>query len=218
MFKFITADDKQWAIFEKDNATLNKSKHIDFVRKDANYLEKIIGSIDKFENAIDCGACYGFWTYLLQPYFKKIYAFELVHYHRMCLLRNMALFNIRNFELFPFGLGDKKAKCLVGNDQWAIEKFGYAAFNAQVVEEKNGNENLRTLDSFNLKNISFIKIDVEGYELNLLKGAYKTIEKNKPVIFIEKTITNYIDIKNFLYCFDYEIVEEFEKDTLFKSR
>lgn len=218
MFKYISADEKKWAIFESDTATLIKSKNVDFVRKDAKYLEKIISSLNTFENAIDCGACYGFWTYLLHPYFKKVYAFELADIHRQCLVKNMAALNINNFELFPFGLGDKTIKSFVGNDKWAIDKFGYAAFNAKVVEDKNGNENVRTLDSFNLKNISFIKIDVEGYELNLLKGALNTIEKNKPLIFIEKKITNYDDLKNFLYDLNYDIIEEFEKDTLFKSK
>ena len=218
MFKYILADEKNWAIFEKDNATYIKSKKTDFVRKDANYLEKIIFSIKTFNNAIDCGACYGFWTYLLQPYFNKVYAFELVNAHRLCFLKNMSNFNIKNFELFPFGLGHKNFKCLVGNEQGFIDKFGYAAFNAQVVEDKNGQENVRTLDSFNLDNISFIKIDVEGYELNLLKGAQETIEKNKPVIFIEKTITKYDDIKSFLNNYNYDLVEEFEKDALFKVK
>ena len=217
MFKYISADEKKWAIFESDNATLIKSKNVDFVRKDAKYLEKIISSINTFENAIDCGACYGVWTYLLHPYFKKVYAFELAGVHRQCFLKNMSAFNINNFELFPFGLGDKTIKSFVGNDKWAIDKFGYAAFNAKVVEDKNGNENVRTLDSFNLKNISFIKIDVEGYELNLLKGAFNTIEKNKPLIFIEKK-TDYDDLKNFLYGLNYDIIEEFEKDTLFKAK
>tara|TARA_Y100001980_G_C14451214_1_gene235084 strand:+ start:220 stop:876 length:657 start_codon:yes stop_codon:yes gene_type:complete len=218
MFKYILADEKNWAIFEKDNATYIKSKQTDFVRKDANYLEKIISSLNKFENAIDCGACYGFWTYLLQPYFRKIYAFELVNAHRLCFLKNMNNFNIKNFELFPYGLGDKNIKSLVGNEQGFIDKYGYAAFNAQVVEDKNGQEYVRTLDSFNLNNISFIKIDVEGYELNLLKGAEETIEKNKPVIFIEKTITKYDDIKNYLNNYNYDLVEEFEKDALFKVK
>ena len=66
--------------------------------------------------------------------------------------------------------------------------------------------------------MNFIKIDVEGYELNLLKGAQETIEKNKPVIFIEKTITKYDDIKSFLNNYNYDLVEEFEKDALFKVR
>ena len=78
-------------------------------------------------------------------------------------------------------------------------------------------ENVTTLDSFNLKNISFIKIDVEGYELNLLKGAFNTIEKNKPLIFIEKK-KDYDDLKNFLYDLNYDIIEEFEKDILFKAK
>ena len=130
----------------------------------------------------------------------------------------MSALSINNFELFPFGLGDKTIKSFVGNDKWAMDKFGYAAFNAKVVEDKNGNENVTTLDTFNLKNISFIKIDVEGYEINLLKGALKTIEKNKPVIFIEKTKTKYDDIKSFLNNYNYDLVEEFEKDALFKVR
>ena len=126
----------------------------------------------------------------------------------------MESFDIKNFELFRFGLGDKAINCFVGNDTWAIEKFGYAAFNAKVVKDKNGNEKIRTLDSFNLSNISFIKIDVEGYELNLLKGAYETIKRDKPVIFIEKTLTNNNDLINFLNDLEYDVFKEFEKEIL----
>lgn len=38
---------------------------------------------------------------------------------------------------------------------------------------------------FNSKNIDFIKIDVEGFELEVLKGAIKTIEKHRPTVLIE---------------------------------
>ena len=217
MFKHIIADGKEWTVFEPDKATILKSKQIDFVRKDAKYIEDILSISDTYGNAIDCGACYGFWTYLLQPYFKNIYAFELVNAHRICFLKNMENFHISNYKLFPFGLGNKAINCSVGNNVWAIEKFGYAAFNAHVIEDKNGDEKIRTLDSFNLRNISFIKIDVEGYEINLLKGAYDTIKRDKPVIFIEKTITNDNDLVNFLNDLGYDIFKEFEKDILFKK-
>lgn len=43
----------------------------------------------------------------------------------------------------------------------------------------------RRLDSFNLKP-KLIKIDVQGAELSVLKGAVRTIELNKPELFIEK--------------------------------
>ena len=41
------------------------------------------------------------------------------------------------------------------------------------------------LDAFNLNNVSFIKIDVENMEADVLDGAALTIRRNKPVILIE---------------------------------
>jgi len=37
----------------------------------------------------------------------------------------------------------------------------------------------------NLKNVNCIKIDVEGHELNVLKGTIKTIEKYSPDFIVE---------------------------------
>ena len=44
---------------------------------------------------------------------------------------------------------------------------------------------LRTLDSYDFSNVTFIKIDVEGLELEVLKGAEKTIEQNHPDVMVE---------------------------------
>jgi FkbM family methyltransferase len=74
--------------------------------------------------------------------------------------------------------------------------------------------NTQTLDKFidenNIPKIDLIKIDVEGHEFELLKGAEKTLEKHKPILIIEIEqrhhnfdISIIIDyIKNFNYeCF-----------------
>jgi FkbM family methyltransferase len=42
-----------------------------------------------------------------------------------------------------------------------------------------------TLDSFNLKNVSFIKIDVENFEGDVLDGAINTIRDSYPIIVVE---------------------------------
>lgn len=42
-----------------------------------------------------------------------------------------------------------------------------------------------TIDSYGFNNIGFMKIDVEGYELEVLKGAYETITRCNPIMYIE---------------------------------
>jgi FkbM family methyltransferase len=44
---------------------------------------------------------------------------------------------------------------------------------------------VRTLDSFNFQNVGLMKIDVEGYEEEVLRGADETIARCKPILYIE---------------------------------
>ena len=51
----------------------------------------------------------------------------------------------------------------------------------------NGERNLETerLDDLNLKKVDIVKIDVEGFELDVIHGAFNTLSKFKPKIIIE---------------------------------
>jgi FkbM family methyltransferase len=66
-----------------------------------------------------------------------------------------------------------------------------------------------TLDSFNLSNVTFIKIDTEGEELNILKGMINTIINSKPEMLIEVhngiTINDVLSILPIKY--DFELVK-----------
>ena len=42
-----------------------------------------------------------------------------------------------------------------------------------------------TIDSYEFPDVGFMKIDVEGFELEVLQGATKTIERCKPIMYIE---------------------------------
>ena len=44
---------------------------------------------------------------------------------------------------------------------------------------------VRTLDSFSLDDVTLLKVDVEGHEVELLNGATQTIRRNRPVVLIE---------------------------------
>ena len=63
----------------------------------------------------------------------------------------------------------------------------YANEGARFISNYNNYEavEMRRLDSFHLNHISFIKIDTENFEQEVLKGAAETIAKNRPVMLIE---------------------------------
>ena len=49
---------------------------------------------------------------------------------------------------------------------------------------------IATIDSFDFENVTFIKYDIEGYELKALKGSEQTIKKYNPVVVIEQNRGN----------------------------
>ena len=61
----------------------------------------------------------------------------------------------------------------------------FREFNSTVLKQGDGDIQCRTLDSFGLTNLDFIKIDVDGFEVPLLNGARETLSKNNAVINIE---------------------------------
>ncbi len=64
-----------------------------------------------------------------------------------------------------------------------------------------------TLDRqlLNAKRIDFIKIDVEGHEIEVLKGARATIEKFRPALVIEVNVHTEVEISSFLTKYSYEV-------------
>jgi len=44
---------------------------------------------------------------------------------------------------------------------------------------------LRRLDDYEFRDVSFIKIDVEGHEQRVIRGATETLERERPVILVE---------------------------------
>jgi len=58
-------------------------------------------------------------------------------------------------------------------------------FNSSLLKVKRFQIKIKTLDSFNL-DCDFLKADVQGNEINTMKGAYETIKKSQPIIILER--------------------------------
>ena len=135
-------------------------------------------------NSIDVGAYKGVYTYFISKYSKKVYAFEPNPKSYEILKRTVS----KNVTVLPYALSDKS-----NYDFLKIPKGkkGYSNQGGSIrnvkLDKSFGKLKIKTkkIDDLKLKNIGFIKIDAEGVELKVLKGAEKLIKKYKPTLLIE---------------------------------
>ncbi len=143
-------------------------------------------SESKCRVAIDVGSHIGTWTYFLADKFNFVHCFEPLKIHQDCWKKNVEEYE--NAELYPVALGykEEKVKMFLPNEaSVAAHIEGYGAPTSYTDQIEFNDIKVCSLDSFNFSNVDFIKIDVEGYELNVVKGAKQTILRNKPYILVE---------------------------------
>ena len=125
--------------------------------------------VKSWRSCLDIGSNIGQWTRPMANKFQKVYCFEPNPNFRECFTKNITEDNV---ELFAYGLSDR-------------QHMAQQEFNSNMLEEGDGGIQCRTLDSFGLTDIDFVKIDVDGFEIPLLNGARETLAQNTPVINIE---------------------------------
>lgn len=125
--------------------------------------------VKQWRVCLDIGSNIGQWTRPLAKRFDSVVCFEPNPNFRECFDKNITESNV---TLWPYGLSDR-------------EHTAQQDFNSTVLKEGDGDTECRTLDSFGLTNVDFVKIDVDGFEVPLLHGAKETLTRNNPVINIE---------------------------------
>jgi FkbM family methyltransferase len=127
--------------------------------------------------AVDVGANVGLWARDLCAQFQQVIAFEPIQEFRHCLMENVRASNLR---IEPVALGNRN-----GTTQM-IRVAGNAGHTHVDAASESGSIEIRTLDSFDLEHVDYIKIDCEGYEYEVAEGAKQTILRCKPRICCEQ--------------------------------
>ena len=132
---------------------------------------------------LDIGANIGTWSIPLATHNRKVYSFEPYDSSFYALCGNIFLNQKSNIVPYHIALTDdatKKTKMFLPE---TVNKGGCKLI--ETTEESPHQYTLSTIDSFQFDRVDFIKLDVEGQELNVLKGGFRTITTYKPMIFFE---------------------------------
>ena len=103
------------------------------------------------------------------------------------LCANLALNGLRNVRAWPFACGDETGMLsFAGQNYCALGNFGAVSMSA--AEEGPGRVTapcVRLDDFLGEGAVALIKIDVEGFELAVLRGADETLSHHRPVLYVE---------------------------------
>ena len=170
--------------------------------------KKIIKLIkNKFSKPIivfDVGAHYGetIKLFLDKINIQKIYSFEASPENFKVLKKNISKFQSEKVEIHNYGIGDKISKNYINQTiETSSSTINELNKNSKYYEKKLKILNIKNKDAFyhklpitiltldyfieknNIQNIDLLKIDTEGYELNVIKGLTIYSKKVKLIYF-----------------------------------
>lgn len=133
--------------------------------------------------AIDGGAHIGLWSLHLCLAFDHVVAFEPMPHNFSALEMNLDHYKCTNVKTYNAGLSDHEGLI-------KLVKAGGKSFQYKVPIGSEGDIPMpcHKLDTLDLSNVDLLKLDVEGHELEALRGALETIKRCKPVIVIEEKL------------------------------
>jgi len=162
--------------------------------EDESY-QNLMNLIEPDYNCIDVGTKNGYVSLRMARLAHKgmTLGFEPDPVNYQQSIDNLGLNTTNNLTIHNIGLGDHRAE---------------GRMEVRTVANRGGNRIARGTDggaiaqierlddivkAMNAESVNLIKIDVEGYELNVLRGAVGVLSRNKPVLFIEVDEANLQD-------------------------
>jgi len=178
-----------------DHMMINNRKHMRVVDGKHTYqyhkLEPCMNfmkhAASPFINCVDIGGHVGLWAMWLVNFFNHVHIFEPLKSH---------------YDIIPYNMEKDNYtihKVALGKESGSVSMEVNPTFTGGAHINGEGDIPMITLDSLELEDVNFIKIDVEGYELQVVQGAEQTIRRCKPLMIIEQKGNdqkNFQDIRN----------------------
>ncbi len=151
----------------------------------------ILDKLDKFDVFVDAGACVGDYSILLAKKGKRCFAFEALTDNFEILKKNVELNNLSGqIKYFPYGLGECD-----GHVKFEMSSINTGSSkkinNESLSEQYNYREaTIKSLDSMlpdlniEKKDRVLFKLDVEGMESEVLRGAVNFLNNTENVVLI----------------------------------
>lgn len=131
-----------------------------------------VAALSRRRVAVDVGASFGLWSRRLVGMFELVYAFEPSATARTCFEMNVS-----GATLYDVALGDRQGEVAV----FETPGIGFKSY----VKQGPGTIPMRTMDAFDLRDVDLIKVDCEGFDYFVLRGAEQTIRRERPMVIFE---------------------------------
>lgn len=132
-------------------------------------------NINKNDIVVDCGAAEGLFSLIAMGKCKKVYAIEPLPIFVKAMRKTFK--DIKNVEILPLAVGKSPSRSFLTNSgiNSSITAFGKNPIFVETIDNLFYKRKIK---------IDFIKADLEGFEIDMLKGARKTISSSNPKIAI----------------------------------
>ena len=175
-----------------------------------------MAQVKQWRGAVECGAHVGEWSRELAQRFERVVAIEAHPATAKCLTANLAAH--KNAMV---------VQCALGLDYGRVDVTSRKGSIGSRVTRGDG-VNEMPLDAVPeiaaLEALDYLKVHVNGCELQVLRGAIETIERHRPVItvVIKKALADYgatpEDIFNFMAIEGYRVASRLKPYWVFVSK
>lgn len=142
---------------------------------------------DRRRVAVDVGAHVGQWSWLMAQDFFYVDAFEPVAQYSRCWHQNMLALPHAYLAEVALGSADGRVNMCAstpGSNGDTHVALGKEQSNAGTAVPMSRLDAVR--EQMHRSEIDFLKIDCEGYELEVIRGGEETIRRCKPIVIVEQ--------------------------------